>query len=92
MKQCPYMGLSILVSLCVPGLYYGITICIVSFATAMTVLTLNIHHKGLRGTEVPALVKKICFGYLAKVLCLSLETTTPLETTGVSFILDLSKK
>lgn len=50
------------------GLYYGITIAIVSFATAMTVLTLNIHHKGSRGHEMPAIVKKIFFGIVAKVL------------------------
>ncbi|KAK7486197.1 hypothetical protein BaRGS_00022520 [Batillaria attramentaria] len=50
------------------GLYYGITIAIVSFATAMTVFTLNIHHKGARGHEVPGIIKKIFFGIVAKVL------------------------
>ena len=60
-------------ALYISGLYYGITIAIVSLATAMTVLTLNIHHKGMRGKEVPIIVKKICFGLLSKILCLSLE-------------------
>ncbi|XP_064614604.1 neuronal acetylcholine receptor subunit alpha-10-like [Liolophura sinensis] len=55
------------------GLYYGITIAIVSFATGMTVLTLNIHHNGTRGYEVPSIVKKFCFGILAKILCIRLE-------------------
>jgi len=41
------------------GLYYGITIAIVSFATAMTVLTLNIHHGGNSGREVPAFIRTI---------------------------------
>jgi nicotinic acetylcholine receptor len=40
----------------------------VSFATAMTVLTLNIHHTGDSGREVPYLVKKLCFDCLARVL------------------------
>jgi len=52
-------------------MYYGITIIIVSLATAMTVFTLNIHHKGEHGVPVPRLVQKICLDrYLARVLCL----------------------
>jgi len=39
----------------------------------MTVLTLNIHHKGHRGHEVPALLKAICFGILSKVFCMHVE-------------------
>jgi len=55
----------------IAGLYYGITIIIVSLATAMTVLTLNIHHKGEHGVPVPRLIQKICFDrLLARVLCI----------------------
>ncbi|KAK2167531.1 hypothetical protein NP493_1271g01026 [Ridgeia piscesae] len=57
------------------GLYYGITIAIVSFATAMTVMTLNVHNKGQRGAEVPNIVRKICFGVLAKILCIKMHST-----------------
>ena len=35
-----------------PALYYGVSICLVTFASAMAVVTLNIHHMGLRGREV----------------------------------------
>ncbi|XP_069114291.1 neuronal acetylcholine receptor subunit alpha-10-like [Argopecten irradians] len=55
------------------GIYYGITIFIVSTATGMTVLTLNIHHKGHRGREVPKTMKKIFFGVFAKLMCMRLE-------------------
>jgi len=55
------------------GLYYGITIAIVSFATAMTSFTLNIHHKGSTGYPVPHFVKFICFKLLARVLCLKIH-------------------
>ncbi|KAL3832636.1 hypothetical protein ACJMK2_024264 [Sinanodonta woodiana] len=61
------------------GLYYGITIAIVSATTAMTVLTLNIHHKGSRGYEVPAIVKKFCFGFLAKLIFIKLDLPEPPE-------------
>ena len=44
-----------------------------SFATAMTVFTLNIHHKGGRGREIPPLVKKVFFGFFAKVLFIHLD-------------------
>ena len=60
-------------SLCA-GLYYGITIAIVSLATAMTSFTLNIHHKGSRGVPVPGVVKFICFDVLARVLCLRIHS------------------
>jgi hypothetical protein len=55
------------------GLYYGITIVIVSLATAMTVLTLNIHHKGEEGVPVPRYIKLVCFGFFARLLCLKLQ-------------------
>ncbi|KAK3788274.1 hypothetical protein RRG08_027008 [Elysia crispata] len=55
------------------GLFYGITIAIVSSATGMTVFVLNIHHKGQRGREVPRLVKKIFFGIVARLMFLTLD-------------------
>ncbi|BFY98226.1 hypothetical protein BsWGS_01266 [Bradybaena similaris] len=55
------------------GLYYGITMTIVSFATAMTVFVLNIHHKGTRGRQVPRFMKRIFFGIVAKVFFITLE-------------------
>ncbi|XP_005092237.1 acetylcholine receptor subunit beta [Aplysia californica] len=58
-------------------LYYGITIAIVSFATAMTVFVLNIHHKGARGREVPRIAKKIFFGVVAKIMFIHLELDDP---------------
>lgn len=39
----------------------------------MTVFTLNIHHKGHRGNEVPFFVKKIFFGFVARILFIHLE-------------------
>ncbi|PVD30574.1 hypothetical protein C0Q70_09842 [Pomacea canaliculata] len=53
------------------------TIFIVSFATGMTVFTLNIHHKGVRGKEVPAVVKMICFRFLARIFCIRVESSMP---------------
>ena len=55
---------------CTAGLYYGITIAIVSMATGCTVLTLNIHHKGIHGGEVPALVRTVCLKFFARVFCM----------------------
>ena len=54
------------------GIYYFITISIVSFSTFMAVITLNINNKGLRGKRLPRLVKIIFFNYVAKVLGTSL--------------------
>lgn len=71
------------------GIYYGITISIVSFATAMTVFTLNIHHKGARGHEVPVVIKKICFGILAKIFCMRLEKPTN-KSSNVAHLPDMA--
>ncbi|ESN95576.1 hypothetical protein HELRODRAFT_86626, partial [Helobdella robusta] len=54
------------------GLYYGITIVIVSMATAMTAFTLNIHHVGYEGYPVPKYLKVLCFQILAPILCMNL--------------------
>ncbi|OXA56019.1 Neuronal acetylcholine receptor subunit alpha-9 [Folsomia candida] len=50
------------------ALYYGVSICIVTFASALAVFTLNIHHRGFRGVTVPRLLRFICLKILAKVL------------------------
>lgn len=54
-------------------MYYGVTICLVSFASGMSVLTLNIHHRGVRGTEVPRVVKMVVLGWLSKLVFLHFE-------------------
>jgi len=67
----------------VVGLYYGITIAIVSFATAMTVLTLNIHHGGNGGREVPSIIRAICLDYLAKLFCINVDLHEKRTTSQV---------
>ena len=59
-----------------------------SFATAMTVMTLNVHNKGQRGAEVPNIVRKICFGVLAKILCIKMHSTGSATTEKVRIRLE----
>lgn len=66
------------------GIYYGITIGIVSTATGMTVLTLNIHHKGNKGRQIPHLVRTIFFGVFAKIFCVNLDSPACRTTKVVS--------
>ena len=49
-------------------MYYGVSICLVSFASAMAVVTLNVHFRGLRGAEVPRTIKKVFLSGLARVV------------------------
>lgn len=44
-----------------------------TFATGLAVVTLNIHHRGMRGREVPSLVKKIVLGCLAKIMLIKFQ-------------------
>ncbi|KAK2713854.1 hypothetical protein QYM36_009667, partial [Artemia franciscana] len=61
------------------SLYYGVSICLVSFASGMAVVTLNIHHRGLRGIAIPELLKTYMLGYVANFLFLKLSINDPLE-------------
>ena len=54
-------------------MYYGVSICLVSFASGLSVLTLNIHHRGVRGMEVPGLVRVVVLGWLSKLVFLHFE-------------------
>lgn len=54
-------------------MYYGVSICLVSFASAMAVVTLNVHFRGLRGAEVPALIKKIFLRGLARIVFMQFD-------------------
>ncbi len=50
------------------GIYYAVTIGIVSFSTAMAVVTLHINNKGSRGKKVPSIIKTIFLKYMAKIV------------------------
>ncbi|XP_023330652.1 neuronal acetylcholine receptor subunit alpha-10 isoform X2 [Eurytemora carolleeae] len=58
------------------GLYYGVTISLVSFATGLSVVTLNLHHRGLRGRRVPRVLRYIVFNILARFLLIQLDDDT----------------
>ncbi|XP_037091004.1 neuronal acetylcholine receptor subunit alpha-7-like [Pollicipes pollicipes] len=55
------------------SLYYGVTICLVSFASGLSVLTLNIFHRGTRGVEVPRLVRTVVLGFLSRLVFITFE-------------------
>uniref|UniRef100_A0A915EGV3 Uncharacterized protein n=1 Tax=Ditylenchus dipsaci TaxID=166011 RepID=A0A915EGV3_9BILA len=55
------------------GIYYGVTIFIVSLTTGMTVFTLNVHHHGQHGKPVPELVQRLAFDYAARLMFIKIE-------------------
>ncbi|XP_012281347.1 neuronal acetylcholine receptor subunit alpha-9 [Orussus abietinus] len=55
------------------SLYYGVSICLVSFASGLAVVTLNLHHRGVRGTRVPRIIRSLVLDKLAKVLFFDLQ-------------------
>jgi hypothetical protein len=63
------------------GLYYGVSICLVTFATGLSVVTLNVYHRGVRGTGVPRLVKALILGKLARLVFFQFE---PRDKHGTS--------
>lgn len=54
-------------------MYYGVSICLVSFASGLSVVTLNVYHRGVRGTKVPPIIKSLILGKLARVVMLQFE-------------------
>ncbi|CAG0885853.1 unnamed protein product, partial [Cyprideis torosa] len=50
------------------SLYYGVTICIVSFATGLSVLTLNLYHRGQRDQSVSPLIRRVVLGWMARLV------------------------
>lgn len=57
------------------GLYYGVTISLVSLATGLSVVTLNLHHRGIRGRRLPKIMKFIVFEILGKLLLMRINHT-----------------
>nr|XP_018911201.1 PREDICTED: neuronal acetylcholine receptor subunit alpha-10-like [Bemisia tabaci] len=55
------------------SMYYGVSICLVTLASGLSVVTLNIYHRGVRGTKVPGIIKATMLGKLARCLFLQFE-------------------
>ena len=48
--------------------YFGATIVLLAISTSLTVLVLNVHHRGSLGNPVPSIVKLVVLNWLAKML------------------------
>ncbi|XP_071451529.1 neuronal acetylcholine receptor subunit alpha-10-like isoform X1 [Hetaerina americana] len=55
------------------SMYYGVSICLVSFASGLSVVTLNVYHRGVRGSGVPRPIKNLVLGTLARFVFLQFE-------------------
>ncbi|XP_050666745.1 neuronal acetylcholine receptor subunit alpha-10-like [Leptidea sinapis] len=58
------------------SLYYGVSTCLVSFSASLSVVTLNISYRGVRGQPVPAAVREFVLVRLARLLCMNFDTNT----------------
>ena len=56
------------------GMYYGVSICLVSFASGLSVVTLNIYHRGVRGSAVPKIIRTVVLDKLAPLVFMRFET------------------
>ncbi|XP_077868279.1 neuronal acetylcholine receptor subunit alpha-9-like, partial [Saccoglossus kowalevskii] len=67
------------------GQYYAATMVLVSLSLLMTVIVLNLHHRGPESKEVPKWIRKWILGYAARFLLLrkatSEETKAMIPTT-----------
>ncbi|CAH2102337.1 unnamed protein product [Euphydryas editha] len=56
------------------SLYYGVSTCLVSFSASLSVVTLNISYRGVRGQPVPAFVRELVLQRLARMLFINFDT------------------
>ncbi|XP_045527906.1 neuronal acetylcholine receptor subunit alpha-10-like [Pieris brassicae] len=68
------------------SLYYGVSTCLVSFSASLSVVTLNISYRGVRGQPVPAVIRELVLQRLARMLCINFDTDSlksdSMVTTG----------
>ncbi|XP_067667361.1 neuronal acetylcholine receptor subunit alpha-10-like [Haliotis asinina] len=53
------------------GIYFCLTMMLVTLSTVLTVIVLNVHFKGQHGIGVPRWMRSLCLGTLARLLCVS---------------------
>ncbi|CAG9836554.1 unnamed protein product [Diabrotica balteata] len=62
------------------SMYYGVSICLVSFASALSVVTLNIYHRGVRGSAVPRILRTLVLEKMAPLVFMKFENHhTPIQ-------------
>ncbi|KAL4716959.1 hypothetical protein ACJJTC_012770, partial [Scirpophaga incertulas] len=59
------------------SLYYGVSTCLVSFSASLSVVTLNISYRGVRGQPVPAVLRELVLQRLARLLFINFDTDSP---------------
>ncbi|XP_026759023.2 neuronal acetylcholine receptor subunit alpha-10-like [Galleria mellonella] len=64
------------------SLYYGVSTCLVSFSASLSVVTLNISYRGVRGQPVPAVLRELVLQRLARLLFINFDTDTPKGDSG----------
>ncbi|XP_065159188.1 neuronal acetylcholine receptor subunit alpha-10-like [Atheta coriaria] len=57
------------------SLYYGTSICLVTFASGLSVVTLNIYHRGVRGAAVPNIVRTVVLERMSRLIFMRFEMT-----------------
>ena len=48
--------------------FFGANIALLAISTSLTVLVVNVHHRGSRGNPVPAMVQMVVLDWLARIL------------------------
>ncbi|CAG9819827.1 unnamed protein product [Phaedon cochleariae] len=66
------------------SMYYGVSICLVSFASGLSVVTLNIYHRGVRGDAVPGILRNIVLEKLAPLVFMKFENNRLRNTQEIN--------
>ncbi|XP_017770382.1 PREDICTED: neuronal acetylcholine receptor subunit alpha-10-like [Nicrophorus vespilloides] len=61
------------------SLYYGTSICLVTFASGLSVVTLNIYHRGVRGAAVPNIVRTVVLERMSKLIFMRFEMSQGMQ-------------
>ncbi|XP_053618299.1 neuronal acetylcholine receptor subunit alpha-10-like [Plodia interpunctella] len=65
------------------SLYYGVSTCLVSFSASLSVVTLNISYRGVRGQPVPGVLRELVLQRLARLLYINFDTDATKGDNGL---------
>ncbi len=64
--------------------YFGATIMMLAMCTSITVVILNLHHRGKFGTKVPKFIQALVLNWMARIMFL--KDTVDRNTQGNNFV------
>lgn len=81
-----------IMSFFISGVYLTIVMSLTSVSVIMTVLVLNLHHRGPNRQEIPLWMRRIVLGKLRQFFCINNSSSSLVTTNETKFLRSMSLK